>query len=312
MKKKINLTKAGLPVLLIITAVIACIISCKRETVSGGLGALPKADFTVMNTDANNVVLINHSSTSSIPYWTVVESGAKYTGDSAKVYFGFASTYHVQLTVVGKGGIDSVTKPITIQTNDPDLCAPGTMQGFVSGCTQKQWRLLQDAAALGVGPNEGDVSWWSNALSDVTAGRPCTFNDVFIFKLGLGNNFWYNDLGDYYTEDYEGPSNWSCADESTLSGAQKAWGTDTTDFSYQIVANAGTHPNLGQLKLNGTGAHLALPKVQNGGQVSSGPVSNALIYNIIDTAHDASGNSILTVSIESPAGTWWRMKLSTN
>lgn len=300
------------PQFIVVLTAVFCFMSCKRDVVTTGLGPLPKADFTAVPIDANHVMLVNNSSEPSIPYWTVKETGAKYSGDSAKLYFGFASTYNISLTVTGKGGIDSITKPVVIQSNDPNLCAPGTVQGFLSGCTEKNWRLLQGAGALGVGPNEGDISWWNNALSDVTTGRPCTFNDEFTFKLGLGTNFLYNDLGDYYTEDYEGPSNWSCAGDNTLSGIQKAWGTDTTDFSYQIVQGAGTHPGLGELKLIGTGAHIALPKVQDGGQYPAGPVSGSITYNITDTAHDASGHSLLTLSIQSPAGTWWQMILSTN
>jgi hypothetical protein len=285
--------------------------ACKPDDL-GSLGAVPKAGFNVVKVDANHIILANSSSTASIPYWSVTETHSSYNGDSAKIYLGIAGTYHVKLLVMGKGGMDSTTQTVTIVTNDPNLCAPGTIQGFLSGCTQNKWRLFQGAGALGVGPAEGDVSWWSNPASDVTTGRPCTFNDEFTFILGLGNNFKYDDKGDYYTEDYEGPSNWSCADESTLSGPQKAWGSNTTDFSYQLVPNAGTHPGLGQLQLNGLGAHLALPKVQNAGQITSGPAASSLKYNIIDTAHDVSGNRILTLSIYTNDNVWWRLKLSTN
>jgi hypothetical protein len=270
----------------------------------------------VIKSDANHIILANNSSAPSIPYWTIVETGAQYKGDSVKVYLGFAYTYHIKMLITGKGGLDSTTKSFTIAANDPDLCADGSVQGFLSGCTSRQWRLLQDADALGVGPGEGDISWWSNTADDVTTGRPCTFNDLFTFKMSGSlipvNNFLYDDKGDYFTEDYLGPANGSCAAESTLTGAQAAWGANTTGFAYQIIPNAGTHPDLGQLKLIGTGAHIALPKVQNEGQITSGPVSATLIYNIIDTAHNASGNAVLTLSIESPAGTWWRIKLSTN
>jgi hypothetical protein len=290
-------------------ASIIIFYACKPE-VGSGLGTPGKADFSIVNKDVNNIILVNKSSTASIPYWTVVESGANYTGDSAKVYFGFAGTYHVKETIVSHGGIDTLTKAVTIASNDPNLCAAGTMQGFLSGCTQTKWRLLQAANALGCGPSEGDVSWWGNAASDVTTARPCTFNDEFTFILGLGNNFKYDDKGDYYTEDYEGPANWSCAADNTLSGAQVAWGTNTTSFSYQLLSGDASHP-LGYLKLSGTGAHIALPKVQNQGQITSGPAASSITYNIIDTA-TVGGYKQMKLSIYSNDGVWWRMIISTN
>ena len=30
------------------------------------------------------------------------------------------------------------------------------------------WALAQQAAALGVGPNKGDIGWWSNSAEDLT------------------------------------------------------------------------------------------------------------------------------------------------
>jgi hypothetical protein len=42
------------------------------------------------------------------------------------------------------------------------------------------WSLKNNAGALGVGPNQGDVSWWSNSVGDVT-GRACLFDDSINF-----------------------------------------------------------------------------------------------------------------------------------
>lgn len=283
--------------------------ACKPDA-GGSLGAIAKADFTIVQKDANHIVLVNNSSSASIPYWTITELGTSVTaGDSAKFYLGIAATYHIKLLSISHGGTDTVTKTLTIATNDPNLCASGTMQGFLSGCTQTKWRLLQGAGALGCGPNEGDVSWWLSGASDFTA-RSCNFNDEFTFILGLGNNYKYDGKGDYYTEDYMGPANWSCAAESTLSGAQKAWATNLTDFSYQLVAGDASH-KLGYLKLNGVGAHIALPKVQNSGQITSGPAASSITYNIIDTA-TVNGVKKMTLSIYSNDGVWWREIISTN
>ena len=42
------------------------------------------------------------------------------------------------------------------------------------------WKLAQIPGAMGVGPNQGDVSWWSSSLGDVTS-RACLFDDSIHF-----------------------------------------------------------------------------------------------------------------------------------
>ena len=43
------------------------------------------------------------------------------------------------------------------------------------------WKMSPQAAALGVGPGLGDISWWSNSAGDV-ALRECYFNDEYVFS----------------------------------------------------------------------------------------------------------------------------------
>ena len=42
------------------------------------------------------------------------------------------------------------------------------------------WSIAAEAGALGVGPAQGDISWWSNSEEDV-ATRACFFDDTFVF-----------------------------------------------------------------------------------------------------------------------------------
>ena len=42
------------------------------------------------------------------------------------------------------------------------------------------WKVSPQAAALGVGPELGNISWWSNSAGDVIT-RACYFNDEYIF-----------------------------------------------------------------------------------------------------------------------------------
>src|SRR6266567_861176 len=102
---------AGLCLLLVAGAFYAC----KPDTMGSGLGAKPKPDFTIVQgANANSVVLINKTPTANIPYWRVVSTGQKFTGDTARMSFVFAGTYNVMLIVDGNGGLDSLVKPVTI------------------------------------------------------------------------------------------------------------------------------------------------------------------------------------------------------
>ena len=42
------------------------------------------------------------------------------------------------------------------------------------------WKIAPIAGALGVGPAQGDISWWSNSEADV-ATRACLMDDEFVF-----------------------------------------------------------------------------------------------------------------------------------
>ena len=44
------------------------------------------------------------------------------------------------------------------------------------------WKLSPEAAALAVGPNQGDENWWSNSLWDLTV-RDCLFDDIYRFNV---------------------------------------------------------------------------------------------------------------------------------
>ena len=55
-----------------------------------------------------------------------------------------------------------------------------------------QWQLYPGAGALGVGPIQGDIGWWSNNDGDV-ATRACLFDDIYAFNA---DGSFQNILGD--------------------------------------------------------------------------------------------------------------------
>ena len=54
------------------------------------------------------------------------------------------------------------------------------------------WKLAPVAGALGVGPSQGDISWWASDETTVTE-RACLFDDIY--RFGADGSF-ANVMGD--------------------------------------------------------------------------------------------------------------------
>ena len=160
----------------------------------------------------------------------------------------------------------------------------GTVQvNAVSNPLVGTWKLAQIPAALAVGPNQGDGSWWSSSAGDVNT-RSCLFDDSISFDLN-GNFMHYMD-GNTWVEAWQDGSGDGCrAPVTPHSGGS---------FTY-------TYTN-GVLTVNGLGAHLGLPKVTNNGEITS--PSNAATSVSYTVSLDTIAN-ILTADIDFGGG-WWR------
>jgi hypothetical protein len=273
------------------------------------LGALPKASFTVQGGGDNNTVILTNTATNGIPYWSI-NGGALTPGQTDTVSFTFAGTYSVKEYFAGHGGMDTTTQMVTINQNNAAACGIG-VQGFLSGCSGKTWSLAPTANAEGIGPSYGSFAWWGNGAAEPTGDRVCDFNDTWTFEFDAAATMVYDNKGDYYTENYLGNSNYDCDVNADLSTTDQPWASGT--FSYQLIANKGSVPGLGQLKVVGLGAHIGLPRVQNGSDAASDVPVGSVTYDIVDTAHDASGAAYITLSINGSGGDWWTWVLkSTN
>src|SRR5215471_524555 len=115
---------------------------CKPDNTFSDLGAKPKADFAIVNgPNANTVILVNTTSSPAVAHWFQYSTGQRVDSkDSATMHFTFAGTYSATLVAAGNGGLDSVSKNITISQNDPNACN-GTAIGFLTGCGTKTWKL---------------------------------------------------------------------------------------------------------------------------------------------------------------------------
>lgn len=307
---KTNISQSSCWRLALAASLLLALSGCTPDAKDGELGPLPKANFEVAaGPNANTVILVNKTDQGGIPYWNWklgVASGS-LNGDSARLYLPFAGVYDVQLITTARGGIDSVTKTVTIATSDPTACAPTTLLGFIAGCTSKKWKLNPEAGTYKVGEGPDMGNWWSSGAGDVT-GRACEFNDEYTFYFNAEAEFKYDNKGDYYADGYIGAATFGCEPNSNLSGAQAAWASG--DFNFTVTENAGAR-GLGQLRLIGRGAHIGLQKVHNGGETTSGPSGNAIVYDVLERSTNVNGQGydIIKLGLNIGGSGWWTFTL---
>ena len=150
------------------------------------------------------------------------------------------------------------------------------------------WRL-DGAGALGVGPNSGDTSWWSNSAEDVVT-RACLFDDVF--RFGSDGSF-RNIQGDAtWLEAWQGTDPEAC-------GTPVAPHDGSNGAIFQYDEDAGT------LKLTGRGAHLGLAKAVNGAELGDPAAApDSVTYDVLTLDGDS-----LTVTVAVGNG-WWTFRLT--
>ncbi|MBC2846310.1 hypothetical protein [Winogradskyella flava] len=160
--------------------------------------------------------------------------------------------------------------------------APSQLEGV--------WRIAPEAGALGVGPGQNDVSWWSNADTDVTT-RDCFFDDTYVFNA---DGSFQNVLGsETWLEPWQGVDPEAC-------GAPIFPHDGTASATYDYNATAGT------LTIEGEGAFLGLAKVINGAEIASPTDAADSITYIAELADD--GNT-LELDIQVAGDGWWSFKL---
>lgn len=152
------------------------------------------------------------------------------------------------------------------------------------GQVEGTWIVAPQAAALGVGPELGDISWWSNSEDDVTT-RACYFDDKYVFAPdGTFSNVQDDET---WVEEWQGSDPPACA-----SPVAPHDGSNAATWTYDE----------GTITLNGVGAYLGLAKVYNGGELTD--PSNAPASITYDAEFSSDGDT-LTIDISIGSG-WWR------
>ena len=155
------------------------------------------------------------------------------------------------------------------------------------GQVEGTWKIAFQAGAIGVGPNQGDISWWANSTGDLIV-RECYFNDKYVFDAdGTFSNVQDNET---WIEEWQGSDPPACG-----TSVAPHDGLNAATWEYDEVA--------GTLTLNGVGAYLGLAKVYNGGELAD-PANAPTSITYIITEISSDGDT-LTIDIEI-AGGWWR------
>lgn len=164
------------------------------------------------------------------------------------------------------------------------LCISSTAFGQIEGT----WKLADIAGALAVGPTQGDGSWWSNSVADVT-GRACLFDDSVTFD-NTGGMVHQMD-GSTWLEPWQGVGQEEC-------GAPVAPhdGQTNAPYTYNYDSQAGT------LTVNGVGAHMGLPKAINGGELTDPTQAPASVTYLVAFSNN---DNTMTLDIDWGTG-WWR------
>ena len=166
-----------------------------------------------------------------------------------------------------------VTAPASITVAATNASGAAASNAAISG----DWKLAPEAGALAVGPNAGDLSWWSISADDVAA-RACLFDDVYQF----GSDGSFNNImgSETWIEGWQGG-----ADACDTPVAPHNGSSDAT-YIYDSEASA--------ITVSGLGAHIGLPKVHNNGELTApADAVSSISYSITEMTnghYDAPGS----------------------
>ncbi len=191
--------------------------------------------------------------------------------------------------VFNNGTWDAEGKAFDEEGNCVDFMIELAGGGGGSYSLEGTWHIANEAGCIGVGPDQGDISWWN--LDDAgIVERACYMDDAYVFG---GDGSFMNVMGaDTWVEEWQGNDPPGCA-------APVAPHDGSNAATYTWDEGAST------LTLNGIGAFLGLAKVINGGELEApGDAPESITY-MVEFSNE--GNRI-TVDIEISGG-WWRFIL---
>ncbi len=266
-----------------------------------------------------NILLVNTTSPKGIAYWNIKGVGT-FKGDTVKATTVFKGTYEVDLVVAAQGGVtDTLKQNIVINNDNPLAISPKSLLNVLTnaiGTKSKVWYAPRILYTCVVGPDiatnlaaiaAGGGAWWGFGPGEIdpTTGRNGYLDDAYTFYFGKDFKYVYDDKGTTFLDG--GGSGWTKAlTGSTVSasagsspigtpyknavgnyptsevyGANPAlvkWGPGT--FTYSIAPPPAGAMGLGQITVNGVGAHLAMQDKTPGGDLLT-PTASSITYDIL-------------------------------
>ncbi len=192
------------------------------------------------------------------------------------------------------GAADVLIDNITLSCGNPGTCGitpPVPPAPPIEGpfALPGVWVMAPEAGSLGVGPVEGDISWFAiddQGISD----RACFFDDTYVFNE---DGSFQNVLGD---------DTWI---EMWQSGNAEACGPPTTPHDGMTAGTWSYDTGAGTVTIDGFGSYLGIPKAVNGLELSdANQTPPNVTYNIEEVGND---RMIVTVNSGPASGAvWWR------
>lgn len=151
------------------------------------------------------------------------------------------------------------------------------------------WQIAPVSEAFYVGPNQGNSEWWSSDEFNISE-RDCFFDDIFRFKVDGS----FENIMDGLTWLEE----WQTNSGSSFCGTPLAPHNGSSAGQWSLDSQASL------LTLSGIGAHIGLPKVINGSEITNPYNAPASITYTISQLTDTE----MTLDISVGFG-WWGFKL---
>jgi hypothetical protein len=237
--------------------------------------------------------------------YTYNEAATTITVDGLGAHIGLAKVYNGGELGSPNDAASSITYTISAMTDDSmtldiEIAGGGYWRFMLARADAEpeqevsalagDWKLAPVEGALGVGPAQGDTSWWSSGSADVD-NRACIFDDIY--RFGADGSFANVMGGETWMEGWQGFDGEGC-------GAPVAPhdGSNAATFTHDDVNNT--------ITVDGLGAHIGLAKVVNGGELGSpNDAVSSIVYTITAMTADS-----MTLDIEIAGGGYWRFLLA--
>jgi PKD repeat protein len=194
--------------LVVAIAAGAVMFGCAEHAVDIG-NPPPAPQFSTSKIDENNIIFTVSSAEGFMVNWDF-GNGKLSQRQTDTMYYPFADTYKVKLTVSAKGGAATTSKDVVVAVTDPKICANKYYTMLTGGCDveSKTWKIDNaDSALANGGATSGGISsyndpiktdFWKSSLATIPPVPPAeALDDEYVF--GLRGFTYKNDChGNFY------------------------------------------------------------------------------------------------------------------